>query len=61
MRWAERSRETFGYRRVGLFGIQKELSQNNEKKVLTLKSIGFDGYAVGGQQWERDKKRYLKF
>ena len=51
MRWAQRSRDAFqdrdGY---GIFGIQQgsifhDLRQESAEK---LKSIGFDGYAIGG-------------
>ena len=51
MRWAERSREAFGYREGrSLFGIQQGsvFSEQREESAEALKSIGFDGYAVGG-------------
>lgn len=51
MRWAERSRDAFGDRPGhALFGImqgglEKDLREESAK---VLKSIGFEGYAVGG-------------
>ncbi|WP_435660962.1 tRNA guanosine(34) transglycosylase Tgt [Leisingera caerulea] len=51
MRWAERSREAFGDRPGhALFGIQQGgLEQDfREESAEALKTIGFDGYAVGG-------------
>ena len=51
MRWAERSREAFGYREGrSLFGIQQGsvFPEQREESAEALKSIGFDGYAVGG-------------
>ena len=51
MRWAERSREAFGDRPGhALFGImQGGLEQDlREESAEALKSIGFEGYAVGG-------------
>ena len=51
MRWAERSREAFGYiEGRSLFGIQQGsvFPEQREESAEALKSIGFDGYAVGG-------------
>ncbi|WP_170548647.1 tRNA guanosine(34) transglycosylase Tgt [Ruegeria atlantica] len=51
MRWAERSREAFGDRPGhALFGImQGGLEQDlREESAEALKTIGFEGYAVGG-------------
>ncbi|AAV95861.1 tRNA guanosine(34) transglycosylase Tgt [Ruegeria pomeroyi] len=51
MRWAERSREAFGDRPGhALFGImQGGLEQDlREESAQALRSVGFDGYAVGG-------------
>lgn len=51
MRWAERSREAFGDRAGrSLFGIQQGsvFPEQREESAEALKSIGFDGYAVGG-------------
>ncbi len=51
MRWAERSRDAFGDRPGhALFGImQGGLEQDlREESAEALKSVGFDGYAVGG-------------
>ncbi|NOD87236.1 MULTISPECIES: tRNA guanosine(34) transglycosylase Tgt [unclassified Ruegeria] len=51
MRWAERSRDAFGDRPGhALFGImQGGLEQDlREESAQALKSIGFEGYAVGG-------------
>ncbi|NOD91347.1 tRNA guanosine(34) transglycosylase Tgt [Ruegeria sp. HKCCD4884] len=51
MRWAERSRDAFGDRPGhALFGImQGGLEQDlREESAEALKSIGFEGYAVGG-------------
>ncbi|WP_037307074.1 tRNA guanosine(34) transglycosylase Tgt [Ruegeria halocynthiae] len=51
MRWADRSREAFGDRPGhALFGImQGGLEQDlREESAEALKSIGFEGYAVGG-------------
>ncbi|QPM89347.1 tRNA guanosine(34) transglycosylase Tgt [Pseudooceanicola algae] len=51
MRWAQRSRDAFGDRPGhALFGIQQGgVTQSlREESAEALKSIGFDGYAVGG-------------
>ena len=51
MRWAQRSRDAFGDRPGhALFGImQGGVTQElREESAGALKSIGFDGYAVGG-------------
>ncbi|NOD75275.1 MULTISPECIES: tRNA guanosine(34) transglycosylase Tgt [unclassified Ruegeria] len=51
MRWAERSRDAFGDRPGhALFGImQGGLEQDlREESAEALRSIGFEGYAVGG-------------
>jgi len=51
MRWAQRSRDAFGDRRGhALFGIQQGGLERDlrEESAEALKSIGFDGYAVGG-------------
>ena len=51
MRWAQRSRDAFGDRAGhALFGImQGGLEQDlREESAEALKSIGFEGYAVGG-------------
>ncbi|MDR1026131.1 MAG: tRNA guanosine(34) transglycosylase Tgt [Lactobacillus sp.] len=51
MRWAKRSREAFvdrdGY---GIFGIQQgsTFQDLRQQSADALKSIGFDGYAIGG-------------
>jgi queuine tRNA-ribosyltransferase len=51
MRWAQRSRDSFGDRPgYALFGIQQgglEFDLRNESAKI-LKSIEFDGYAIGG-------------
>ncbi|PYE82257.1 tRNA guanosine(34) transglycosylase Tgt [Pseudoroseicyclus aestuarii] len=51
MRWAERSREAFGDRPGhALFGIQQGgvTRALREESAEALKSIGFEGYAIGG-------------
>jgi queuine tRNA-ribosyltransferase len=51
MRWAQRSRDAFGDRPGHmLFGIQQGgLEQDlREESAQALRSIGFDGYAIGG-------------
>ena len=51
MRWAQRSRDAFGDRPGhALFGIQQGgvTEHLRGKSAEALKSIGFDGYAVGG-------------
>ena len=51
MRWAKRSRDGFGDRPGhALFGIQQGSIYQDQRAESTeaLKSIGFDGYAVGG-------------
>ena len=51
MRWAARSREAFGDSSGrALFGIQQGGLDRDlrEESAETLRSIGFDGYAVGG-------------
>jgi len=51
MRWAQRSREAFGDRPGhALFGIQQGsvFKDQREESAEALKSIGFEGYAVGG-------------
>ncbi|WP_170333099.1 tRNA guanosine(34) transglycosylase Tgt [Ruegeria arenilitoris] len=51
MRWAERSREAFGDRPGhALFGIMQGGLESDlrEESAEALKSIGFEGYAVGG-------------
>ncbi len=51
MRWAQRSRDAFGDRPGhALFGImQGGVTRDlREESAAALKSIGFDGYAVGG-------------
>ena len=51
MRWAERSKSAFGDRPDhALFGIQQgsTLPHLREESAEALKSIGFDGYAIGG-------------
>ncbi len=51
MRWAERSKDAFGDRPGHmLFGIQQGgLEQDfREESAEALKTIGFDGYAIGG-------------
>ncbi|TCP61850.1 tRNA-guanine transglycosylase [Rhodovulum bhavnagarense] len=51
MRWAERSRAAFGDRPGhALFGIMQGgvTRELREESAEALKSIGFDGYAVGG-------------
>ena len=51
MRWAKRSRDTFGDRpEHALFGIQQGSTFRDlrEKSAEKLSEIGFDGYAIGG-------------
>jgi len=51
MRWAARSRDAFGDRPgYALFGIQQgsTFRDMREESAEALKTIGFDGYAVGG-------------
>jgi queuine tRNA-ribosyltransferase len=51
MRWAERSKETFGDRPGhALFGIQQGsvYPEQRAESSAVLTDIGFDGYAVGG-------------
>ena len=51
MRWAERSKETFGDRPGhALFGIQQGsvYPEQRAESAAVLTDIGFDGYAVGG-------------
>ncbi|MHA1127715.1 MAG: tRNA guanosine(34) transglycosylase Tgt, partial [Alphaproteobacteria bacterium] len=51
MRWADRSKVAFGDRPDhALFGIQQgsTLPHLREESAEALKSIGFDGYAIGG-------------
>lgn len=51
MRWAQRSRDTFGNRPGHmLFGIQQGGMYNDlrQESSNALKRIGFDGYALGG-------------
>ncbi len=51
MRWAQRSRDAFASRPGHmLFGIQQGsvFAEQREESAEALKSIGFDGYAVGG-------------
>ena len=51
MRWADRSREAFGDRPGhALFGIMQGGLERDlrEESAEALKTIGFDGYAVGG-------------
>ena len=51
MRWAKRSREAFGYQDArSIFGIQQGsvFRDQREESAEALKSIDFDGYAVGG-------------
>lgn len=51
MRWAQRSKDAFGDRPDhALFGIQQgsTLPEMREESSEVLKSIGFDGYAIGG-------------
>ncbi|WP_372835191.1 tRNA guanosine(34) transglycosylase Tgt, partial [Puniceibacterium confluentis] len=51
MRWAQRSRDAFGDRPGHmLFGIQQGsvYADQRQESADALKSIGFDGYAVGG-------------
>jgi queuine tRNA-ribosyltransferase len=51
MRWAQRSRDAFGDRPGhALFGIMQGgvTKDLREESATALKSIGFDGYAVGG-------------
>ncbi len=51
MRWAERSKTAFGDRPDhALFGIQQgsTILELREESAEALKSIGFDGYAIGG-------------
>ena len=51
MQWAKRSREAFGYQDGrSIFGIQQGsvFREQREESAEALKSIDFDGYAVGG-------------
>ncbi|OUS08619.1 tRNA guanosine(34) transglycosylase Tgt [Rhodobacterales bacterium 52_120_T64] len=51
MRWAQRSKDAFGDRPDhALFGIQQGSTtpEMREESSEALKSIGFDGYAIGG-------------
>ena len=51
MRWAQRSRDSFGDRPGHmLFGIQQGsvFPQQRQESADVLRAIGFDGYAVGG-------------
>lgn len=51
MRWAQRSRDAFGDRPGhALFGIMQGgvIQPLREESAEVLKSIGFDGYAIGG-------------
>ena len=51
MRWAQRSRDAFVKREgYGLFGIVQGsvYPKLREESAAALKSIGFDGYAIGG-------------
>ncbi|MBT5928738.1 MAG: tRNA guanosine(34) transglycosylase Tgt [Rhodobacteraceae bacterium] len=51
MRWAQRSRDSFGDRPGHmLFGIQQGsvFPQQRQESADALRAIGFDGYAVGG-------------
>jgi len=51
MRWAQRSRDAFGDRPGhALFGIQQGsvFKDQREESAEALKSVGFEGYAVGG-------------
>ncbi len=51
MRWAKRCREAFGYHDTRfIFGIQQGsvFREQREESAEALKSIDFDGYAVGG-------------
>ncbi|HVX82119.1 MAG TPA: tRNA guanosine(34) transglycosylase Tgt [Devosiaceae bacterium] len=51
LRWAERSKQAFGTQpRRALFGINQggDDAQLRARSASGLKSIGFDGYAVGG-------------
>ena len=51
MRWAKRSRDTFGDRpEHALFGIQQGSTFRDlrEQSAEKLSEIGFDGYAIGG-------------
>jgi queuine tRNA-ribosyltransferase len=51
MRWATRSKEAFGwYPQHALFGIQQGGIYKSQRKESAehLKSVGFDGYAIGG-------------
>ena len=51
MRWAQRSRDAFGYRPgYGLFGIQQGGLEYDlrAESAETLRSIEFEGYALGG-------------
>jgi queuine tRNA-ribosyltransferase len=51
MRWAQRSRDSFGVRPGHmLFGIQQGsvFADQRQESADALRTIGFDGYAVGG-------------
>ena len=51
MRWAQRSRDSFGVRPGHmLFGIQQGsvFADQRQERADALRTIGFDGYAVGG-------------
>lgn len=50
LRWAERSKASFGSHAAALFGIvQGGMHEGlRERSLSGLKGIGFDGYAIGG-------------
>ena len=62
MRWAERSREAFGYKEGrSLFGIQQGsvFPEQREESAEALENWQF--MQLVAWPWERDKKRCLKF
>ena len=60
--WAERSKKQFGSNlHKGLFGIVQGGLFNDlrEKSLISLKNIGFDGYAIGGLAVGETQKEML--
>lgn len=59
MRWARRSRDAFGDRPGhALFGIMQGGLERDlrEESAAALRSIGFEGYAIGGWPWVRGRR-----
>jgi queuine tRNA-ribosyltransferase len=66
MRWAKRSRAGFDSGEehaagAALFGIQQGALDEGLRQASAdaLRDIGFDGYAIGGRQWARGRRRCL--